>query len=293
MPRDSEDAAFHVRRVHPKPLTPKDRPGELHQYLADLSRYPALSPEEERALRHGPRETARERLVLGNLRLVISIAKWYGGLEVPLADLVQEGNIGLMKAASHYDFREGVTFSTYATWWIRQSILRSLMNTGRIIRLPEHFQTEVRHLRRTQHALTQEVGHNPNAVELATRLRTTPAWVQEHLRPPEVAQYLSALAEGDDEQHDLTVEERFARIEEEDVFGECLDADERTRLYRAIQRVVSPLEWEVLVRHYGLGDTAPASLLQVAHQMGLSHSQARRLHDKAIVSLRTRLDRAA
>lgn len=143
---------------------------EIAPYMKEISQYPLLSIEEELRLAmlyaKDKDEDARQRFIRGNLRLVVSIAKKYVGRGLPLIDLIQEGNVGLMKAVEKYDYTKGYKFSTYATYWIRQAIARSVDNTGRIIRLPVHQRTWVRKLDMVVQEYVQEYGVEPQPEEI-------------------------------------------------------------------------------------------------------------------------------
>lgn len=151
----------------------KDRLADMREiapYMKEISRYPLLSVEEELRLAmlyaKDKDEDARQRFINGNLRLVVSIAKKYVGRGLPLIDLIQEGNMGLMKAVERYDYTKGYKFSTYATYWIRQAVARSVDNTGRIIRLPVHQKAWIRKLEKVVQEYVQEYGEEPQTEEI-------------------------------------------------------------------------------------------------------------------------------
>jgi RNA polymerase primary sigma factor len=150
-------------------------------YLRDIGRFPLLNADEEKKLgyrlKHGRKKEAgkaRQSLIESNLRLVISIAKKYRGQGLSLMDLIQEGNLGLMRAVNKFDFRKNYKFSTYATWWIRQSITRAIANKARTIRIPVHMQGSIKSLLRTRNSLIQEYGREPTKEELATQMKASP-----------------------------------------------------------------------------------------------------------------------
>ena len=152
----------------------KDRMADLLEiapYMKEISQYPLLSIEEELRLAmlyaKDKDEDARQRFIRGNLRLVVSIAKKYVGRGLPLIDLIQEGNTGLMRAVEKYDYTKGYKFSTYATYWIRQAIERAVDNTGRIIRLPVHQKARIRKLEMVVQKYVQEYGVEPQPQEIA------------------------------------------------------------------------------------------------------------------------------
>ena len=157
----------------------------VHMYLKEIGKVPLLTQEEENELskrvKDGDAEAAR-RLAEANLRLVVSIAKRYAGRGMLLSDLIQEGNLGLMKAVDKFDYQKGYRFSTYATWWIRQAITRAIADQGRTIRIPVHMVETVNRLRKTSRILTQELGREPTPDELAQKLQMPKEQVTEILR---------------------------------------------------------------------------------------------------------------
>ena len=157
----------------------------VHMYLKEIGKVPLLTQEEEnelsRRVKEGDAEAAR-RLAEANLRLVVSIAKHYAGRGMLLSDLIQEGNLGLMKAVDKFDYQKGYRFSTYATWWIRQAITRAIADQGRTIRIPVHMVETVNRLRKTSRILTQELGREPTPDELAQKLQMPKEQVTEILR---------------------------------------------------------------------------------------------------------------
>ena len=157
----------------------------VRAYLREIGRVPLLSADEEVALAkrsEGGDELAKERLIEANLRLVVSIAKRYLGRGLALPDLIQEGNLGLMRAVEKFDYRRGFKFSTYATWWIRQAITRALADQARTIRLPVHIVEMIGQLLRIQHQLAAELGREPSAAEIAAEINSTARKVRETLR---------------------------------------------------------------------------------------------------------------
>ena len=145
----------------------------VRNYLKRIGTIPLLSPEKEQELAErsfNGDEEAKELLVTSNLRLVVSVAKRYAGFNIPLMDLIQEGNIGLMKAVSKFDHTKGFKLSTYATWWIRQAITRSIADNSRNIRIPVHVNEALHKINKTRRQLVQELGRDPSLEELADRM---------------------------------------------------------------------------------------------------------------------------
>lgn len=185
---DEDD--FHtewLEETEEEPVQEEEYPYEdaVRVYLREIGRVPLLSPEEETALAKRMSEgdgEAKKQLTEANLRLVVSIAKRYVGRGLPLQDLIQEGNIGLMRAASKFDYRKGYRFSTYATWWIRQAISRALAEQSRTIRIPVHMVDSINRLTKATRQLRQTLGHEPTVTELADYLHTTPRRISEMMK---------------------------------------------------------------------------------------------------------------
>jgi len=225
---------------------------------------------------------AREHLITANSRLVISVAKKYMGRGVPFLDLIQEGNIGLIRAAKKFDYRRGHKFSTYATWWIRQAVTRAIADQGRTIRVPVHMGDQINRLLRLQHQLTQRLGREPTVDELATSLEITPQkvenMIQVAMRP------LSLETPTDDE--------------EDSVLGDFIQDDEipapddtaTFNLLREHLEVVldglPPREVRILQLRYGLLDGQAYTLEQVGRKMGVTRERVRQIEAQALSRLR-------
>ena len=163
-----------------------NQPGDpVRMYLKEIGKIPLITAGEElelaKRIEAGDEEAAR-RLAEANLRLVVSIAKRYAGRGMQLLDLIQEGNLGLMKAVEKFDYRKGYKFSTYATWWIRQAITRAIADQGRTIRIPVHMVENINRIIRTSRKLAQKYGRDPTTEELAKELKLSPERVEEMLR---------------------------------------------------------------------------------------------------------------
>ncbi len=226
---------------------------------------------------------ARERLIRANARLVISVAKKYLGRGLPFLDLVQEGNIGLMRAVKKYEYQRGFKFSTYATWWIRQAITRSLADQGRTIRLPVHMGDQVNRMLRKQHELAQELGRKPSLSELAEALEVPVAKVEKMMEV--VQQPLSLQAPvGEDEEESLGdfIEDVTSLDPEESAMQALMESDLRERLEE-----LPPRELRVLQLRYGLGDGQPLTLNEVGRRLGITRERARQLESQALRRLRT------
>jgi len=233
-------------------------------------------------------EEATARFVRANLRLVVSIAKRYQASGVPLLDLIQEGNFGLMHAVERFDPRRGFKFSTYATWWIRQTIARGIANTGRSIRLPVHAGDQLLAIRMTTAALEVQLGRHPRGDEVSEALGLP------HRKVEELIPYLSEpvslserLSEGDAELGDL-VEDLTTPPPDQVVFSDMLPA-QVTDLLAALE----PREREVLCLRYGLDRGKPRTLEEVGEAFGLTREGVRQVEVKAIAKLRRSASRSA
>jgi RNA polymerase primary sigma factor len=226
---------------------------------------------------------ARERLIRANARLVISVARKYLGHGLPLLDLIQEGNIGLMRAAKKYEYRRGYKFSTYATWWIRQAITRSLAEQSRTIRLPVHMGDQINQMLRMGHRLQQEYGRSPTSAELAQALELPIAKVEQMMA---VSQHPLSLqtpvGEGEEETVGDFVEDNDAPNPEEAAFEELMHED-----LQALLESLPARELRILQLRYGLLDGQPLTLNDVGRKMGITRERARQLEAQALRRLRT------
>lgn len=226
---------------------------------------------------------AREHLIRANTRLVISVARKYMGRGLPFLDLVQEGNIGLMRAAKKYDYHRGYKFSTYATWWIRQAITRALADQGRTIRLPVHMGDQISRMMREQHRLQQELGRTPTTEELADALDVTTEKVEQMAK---VSQFPISLetpvGESDEEVFGDFVEDHETPDPEE-IAAQLLlrrDLDE-------LLEELPPREMRVLQLRYGLDGGDPMTLKEVGRRMGITRERVRQLESQAMSRIRS------
>jgi RNA polymerase primary sigma factor len=272
----------------------RETPDLLAGYLERIGKWGLLTPREEIALsrRVGQGdERARKMLIEWNLKLVVSVAKKYREMGVPFEDLIQEGNIGLMRAVERYDPDRGFRFSTYATWWIRQAVGRAVSDKGRTIRLPVHMGERLRKVGRAAGELSAELGRAAADEEVAERL----GWTADEVRQvkatiPDATSLDEPASNGDGASSlgDLLVGEEASDAPDEVVVREM----EETGLREAIERLPEKARY-VLVRRYGLDDREPPTLAELAAELELSRERVRQLQREAEQLLKTGIRRAS
>jgi len=251
---------------------------QLDEYEDDLSMDAAYELRELVA----DGEAAQEHLIRANARLVISVAKKYIGRGVPFLDLIQEGNIGLIRATNKFEYQRGHKFSTYATWWIRQAVSRAVADQGRTIRVPVHMGDQLNRMRRIQLNLIQELGREPTMEELAEGMETTPDKIETLL---EIARHPVSLETPIDEEGDSTfgdfVEDVSSPAPSEEVATHLL----HEQLDKALNRL-PPREAQILKLRYGLEDGRVYTLEEVGQTIGVTRERVRQLEAQALNRLR-------
>ena len=266
--------------------TKEEAPELLPDYFTRIDKGKLLTHQEEIDLSKRAKtgdKTARQRLIEKNLRLVISVAKKYRGMGLPFEDLIQEGNIGLMKAVEKYDPDRGWRFSTYATWWVRQAVQRSVADKGRTIRVPVHMGEKIRKMARAYNELSAELEREPNDEEVAGRL----GWTADEVRDvkgamPDATSLNQSLTSDDDGSE---VGEFVQDEQASDTVGEVMREMETEGLQGAIEGLPERHR-HVLVRRYGLNDQKPATLADLSEELKVSRERVRQLQREAERMLR-------
>ena len=257
----------------------------VKMYLKEIGQVPLLTTEEEVELAKRMNEgdvSARDKLSVANLRLVVSIAKRYVGRGMHFLDLIQEGNLGLMKAVEKFDYERGFKFSTYATWWIKQSITRAIADQARTIRIPVHMVETINKLGRVSRNLLQTLGREPSAAEIAEKMGITEDKVIEIQK---IAQDPVSLEKPIGEEEDS----HLGDFIEDNSSVSPAEKAEAAMLREHLLQVLStltPREQEVLIMRYGIKDSRPKTLEEVGKEFNVTRERIRQIEAKAIRKLR-------
>ena len=257
----------------------------MRMYLKEIGKIPLLSQEKElelaKRMADGDEE-ARHQMAEANLRLVVSIAKRYVGRGMQLLDLIQEGNMGLIKAVEKFDYTKGYKFSTYATWWIRQSISRAIADQARTIRIPVHMVETINKVLRTAHSMVQDLGRDPTADEIAKQMDMPVEKVAEILKMAQEPVSLETPVGEEDDSHlgDFIQDQKIA---------EPAEAASFNLLHEQLEKLLeglSPREATVLRMRFGLVDGRPYTLVEVGKEFNVTRERIREIESKALRKLR-------
>ena len=256
-------------------------------YLKEIGRVPLLTPEEEidLAMRIMDGDAyAKQRLSEANLRLVVSIAKRYVGRGMQFLDLIQEGNLGLIKAVEKFDYTKGFKFSTYATWWIRQAITRAIADQARTIRIPVHMVETINRMRQATNQLVYQNGHEPTPEELAKAMDMSVERVREIQR---MAQEPASLESPVGEEEDSSLGD-FVADENAEAPGKAADRAMVAQQINLALKSLTPREEKVIRLRFGLDDGRPRTLEEVGRDFGVTRERVRQIEAKAIRKLHSR-----
>jgi RNA polymerase primary sigma factor len=271
------------------PVAPPEQGAEdaVRMYLRSIGRVPLITREDEVRLAKRIEQndmSAKNALIEANLRLVVSIAKRYSGRGLTLLDLIQEGNLGLIRAVEKFDWRRGFKFSTYATWWIRQAITRALADQSRTIRIPVHMVERMNRVARAKRSLMQQNNREPSFEEIADLVEMTPKKVEEILKLGQEPVSLEAPVGGEEGDASLGdfISDDVGDRPLEVVANRIRDAD--------LQQVLDSLPWRerrVIELRYGLGDKGPMTLEDIGHEVGVTRERVRQIESKTLAMLKS------
>jgi len=258
--------------------------GSLPVYLQEIQQYNLLTPEEEKILGRRARlgdEEAKKKLIESNLRFVVSVAKAYRNMGTPFSDLINEGNVGLIKAAERFDERRGVRFLSYAVWWIKQAIMKAVTEHIKSYRLPMSRAGKMLKVKRTREKVTREIGREPSVAEIAEELGVTPDKIEDAIK---VAKHDISLDDTikntDDLEYLDVISEDVVTPEEEYYRGKFLD-----NIKESLDKL-KPRDRRIIIYYFGMEGKRPHTLEEIGKMLGVSRERIRQLRNRALKQLR-------
>ena len=283
--RISRDRAADVRLDSPEKESSSKASDVISFYLKEMRKMPLLTFEQEQELAKRVSEgdlEARSKMIEANLRLVVSIGKRFINRGLPFSDIIEEGNIGLIRAVEKFEYKRGFRFSTYATWWIRQAIERAIVNKVRTIRLPVHVSEEVNRYSRTEKKLKKQLSRNPYPEEIADAMHLSIEKVRMYSQVSRDTHSLDVIVmdDGDETFKDFLTDDRVPSPE-----SECEATSRRRQIDEWISELTST-ERRIVELRYGLNDDSPWTLESIGKRFGLTRERVRQIEKKAIDSIR-------
>jgi len=260
----------------------------LQLYLREIGQVKLITPQEEIALakriKKGDRK-AREKMITANLRLVVKIARDYEGLGLPLLDLINEGNIGLMKGVERFKPGKGAKLSTYASWWIKQCIMRALANQSKTIRLPVHVVDKVAHIRKAEVKLREAFDRDPTDQEVADHLGINPRRIQQYRDASKAPVSLDAPVGADEPKQ---ISEVVADPNAAPPFDRLIREND-SALVREVLGTLIPRESKILAMRFGLDDGKPKTLEEIGDRLGVTRERIRQIQEEALKKMRVKI----
>jgi RNA polymerase primary sigma factor len=272
-----------------EPISSESLRGDtLQLYLREIGQVKLITPREEialaRRIKKGDRK-AREQMITANLRLVVKIARDYEGLGLPLLDLINEGNIGLMKGVERFNPRKGAKLSTYASWWIKQCIMRALANQSKTIRLPVHVVDKVAHIRKAEVKLREAFDRDPTDQEVADHLGLDPRRIQQYRAAARAPVSLDAPIGADEPQRisDVVADPNAAAP------FDRLIRENDTQLVQEVLATLTSRESTILAMRFGLDDGRPKTLEEIGGKLGVTRERIRQIQEEALKKMRVKI----
>jgi RNA polymerase primary sigma factor len=290
MPETAAVGAPVSPNVAPAEPVPSEslRGDTLQLYLREIGQVKLITPKEEIALakriKKGDRK-AREQMITANLRLVVKIARDYEGLGLPLLDLINEGNIGLMKGVERFNPRKGAKLSTYASWWIKQCIMRALANQSKTIRLPVHVVDKVAHIRKAEVKLREAFDRDPTDQEVADHLGLDPRRIQQYRAASKAPVSLDApIGAGEPQRISEVVADPNAAAP-----FDRLIRENDTEMVQEVLATLLPRESRILAMRFGLDDGRPKTLEEIGDRLGVTRERIRQIQEEALKKMRVKI----